>query len=649
MVTGARMIAIALLLATTTATGISSAQEADSTAPASIAGDIFDQDEMWDAINADPASGRARAMAFLEADPPLSPDNKRRALNIIGVSFAMQGRMDEALVYAHRALDMAIDQNDYVSASRGWTNIGAMEQARGELSAAVEAFGYAVELSKQADQDAVAHDHTLSNFGSLLLEFGRPGDAIEMLEEARPLLLADERPTDRAGGFLPLARAYRTVGRLDDAGILLEEIRGFLDLDESAELTAALHCEEAQLSLARNQSAQARSAAQRCLSVAQNSDLLLPQVDALAVLGTTAVSANDIGGAKANLAQLTSVLNQAENAVSSGGDPAPSILRRRLEANRIAADIAIQEGRLSDALENLRMRIAYDETLDAIAEKAGSTLDTLRYRQELDTLNVRLLESEAEALQSRNAQQQQFILGALVLAALLALLVWVLFRSDREKRRLNAALQRSLSGQRLLNLDMQHRVKNNLQLLLSLLNLQLQSASIESASAVKSVKNRILSMAALYNNLYTDEESDIGATVSAQEMLPELIDRIAGTYDAADRIGTIAIGDVHFDKATASPLGLLVAELVSNVFKHTQDSFDLSLVSRDDDGLILTISDNGAHFSVSNNFRSGGGLDIINELAQQIGGTLQHETVPQAGNRWTLEFANRAAAAKSQT
>ncbi|MBD2841361.1 histidine kinase dimerization/phosphoacceptor domain -containing protein [Erythrobacter rubeus] len=611
-----------------------------------MSGDTFDQDEMWDAINADPASGRAKALAYLDANPPLSPDNRRRALNIIGVSFAMQGRMDEALVYAHQALDMAMAQNDFVSASRGWTNIGAMEQARGELAAAVEAYGNAVELSKQADQDAVAHDHTLTNFGSLLLEYGRPDDAIELLEEARPVLLADERPTDRAGGFLPLAKAYRRVGRLDDAESLLEEIRGFLDLDESAELTGTLHCEEAQLALARGRTGEARSAAQRCLSVARDSDLLLPQVDALTVLGSAAMSARNINQAKGYLTQLLSSLDQAEAAVSSGSDPAPSIVRRRLEASRLASDIAISEGRLSDALENFRTRIALDETLDGIASKAGSALDTFRYRQEINTLNLQLLESEAATLQSRNAQQQQFIFGALLLAGLLALLVWVFFRSDRQKRALNAALQRSLDGQRLLNLDMQHRVKNNLQLLLSLLNLQLQSASSESASAVKSVRNRILSMAALYNNLYTDEESDVGATISAKDMLPELIGRIASTYEANNRVGTVSIADIHFDKATASPLGLLVAELVSNVFKHTDESFDLSLLAKENDRIVLTIADRGPAFSANADFKTGGGLDIVNELALQIGGTLEHWSLSPKGNEWTLEFSDRAAPVK---
>ncbi|WP_298304662.1 histidine kinase dimerization/phosphoacceptor domain -containing protein [uncultured Erythrobacter sp.] len=633
-------IAIVLFLIITMPNAPLAAQQSSASQSSLIAGEAFDQDEMWDAINADPALGRSKAMAFLEAnDPPLSLDNRRRALNIIGVSFAMQGRMDEALVYAHQALDMAVEQDDFLSASRGWTNIGAMEQARGELAAAVEAYGYAVELSKQADKEAVAHDHTLTSFGSLLLEFGRPSEAIELLEEARPVLLADERTTDRASGFLPLARAYRKVGRFSEAESLLEEIRGFLDLEESAELTATLHCEEAQLSLVTEKPMQARSAAQRCLRVAQNSNLLLPEVDALTVLGIAAEFTGDIEKAKANLALAMSALDKAESALSSGDDATPSILERRLQANRLASDIAVREGRLSDALENFRLRIAYDETLDGIAAKAGSALDTFRYRQELDTLNMQLLKTEAEALQSRNAQQQQLIFGALALAVLLALLAWVLFRSDRAERRLNAALHLSLDRQRLLNADIQHRVKNNLQLLLSLLNLQSRSAPSESATVMKSMKNRVLSMAAVYNNLYADGETDVEATVSAQSMLTELIGQIADTYGAADRVGLIAIEDVQFDKATASPLGLLVAELTANVFKHTQGSFDLSLKAMDEDQFVLTVIDQGEHFSVGTNFKSGGGLDIVNELALQIGGTLEHQAVSPIGNKWTLEFS----------
>ncbi|MEM7667211.1 MAG: histidine kinase dimerization/phosphoacceptor domain -containing protein [Pseudomonadota bacterium] len=647
LIAGGRTFLCALFLIFATIGGCLLVPKTMAAPPTSVVGEVFDQDEIWDAINADPATGRAKAMAFINGDPPLSPDNKRRALNIIGVSFAMQGRMDEALVYAHQAVDMAMEQNDFVSASRGWTNIAQMEQARGGLEAAVEAYANAVELSKKADQEAVAHDHTLTSLGALLLEYGRPDDAIELLEQARPVLAADERPEDRASGFLPLAQAYQKVGRLDEAGSLFEEIRAFLNFQDNAELAAKFYCAEAEFLFATDKVSRSQTLAKQCLSVARKAELLFPQADALTVLGKAALSADEMQTAKAHLAELKASLDNAESAIASGRDVAPSVLRRRLEEARIAADIARREDRLEDALRLMTQSIAYDEMLDGIASRAGSALGTFQYRQEIDALNVQLLETEAIALQTRNAQQRQLIIGAFLLSALLALLAWLFFRGNREKRALNSALQRSLDSERLLNSDMQHRVRNNLQILLSMLNLQLRDASTESISTVQSVKNRVLSMAALYATLYSNDDADISSPIEAQEVLLDLIDSISDTYGARDRVGAIEIENVSLDKATASPLGLLVAELISNVFKHTESSFDLTLKSADPQRNVLTITDQGPSFSADTSLKSGGGLSIVYDLADQIDAVLTHRTSSPVGNQWVLEFPSQKVSKKT--
>ncbi|MEL7485844.1 MAG: histidine kinase dimerization/phosphoacceptor domain -containing protein [Pseudomonadota bacterium] len=632
-----RSLAIVCVVVFGLSTEVALAQDA----PAPNARDEFNQDEMWDAINADPAAGREKAMAYLDRDPPLSPTNKRRALNIIGVSYGMQGRMDEALEFAHRALDMAIEQDDYRSMSAGWTNIGLMEQARGQLEATVEAYANAIETSKKANEGGVANNHTLFNFGALVTEYGRPNNAIDILEQARTAILADQRPTDRGRGLLWLARAYRSAGRMEEAKSEIEVIKSFLDLDESAELTAMLRCEEALIAQDAGAALAARSFAQSCLTVAEEADLLGPQVDALIVLGQLNIDAGDAEAAKAQLETLTARLDRAESAIAASDAIAPAVVRRRLAAARLATDIAVRENRLEDALRYMNARIAFDETLDGIASKAGSALGTLRFRQEINTLNVQLLETEAMALQTRNMQQRQFIVGILMLAASLALLVWIFFRSDREKRSLNEALRGALKRQKLMNLDMQHRVRNNLQILLSLLSPQLREMSGAEAVAVKGIKSRIVAMGALYSALYSEDASDIEAEVDAREMLHGVIDSVVETYGANDRVGAVEIDNIHIDKATASPLGLLVAELVSNVFKHTASSFSLSLKSGSDNKNVLTIADQGAGFSPDVDPKRGGGLAIVEALARQIEGTLEHSRIAASGNQWTLEFPNR--------
>jgi len=199
--------------------------------------------------------------------------------------------------------------------------------------------------------------------------------------------------------------------------------------------------------------------------------------------------------------------------------------------------------------------------------------------------------------------------------------------SDRKQK--EEKIQAALKEKDLLLGEIHHRVKNNLQVIHSLLNLQ---SSMISDPAVKGMlmdsQNRIQSMALIHQTLY---QSNDFASVDFSGFLDVLIPTLVTTYGFSDKKIDLKInaGQVNLPINSAIPCGLLINELITNAIKHAfpvqqQCEIEVSL-SRLDNGMIeLVIADNGVGIPATLDFNSGDtlGLRLVTLLSQQLDGTL---------------------------
>ena len=191
-------------------------------------------------------------------------------------------------------------------------------------------------------------------------------------------------------------------------------------------------------------------------------------------------------------------------------------------------------------------------------------------------------------------------------------------------------LRASLEEKDLLLKEVHHRVKNNMQVIYSLLNLQ--SEQIEDPQALRMFKdsqNRVKSMAMVHEKLYRSEDL---ARINFAEYLRSLTIDLLRSYRAgSDRIQLkIDVQDVFLGIDTAIPCGLITNELVSNSLKHafpadTKGEIHIELFKGDNGELTLTISDNGIGFPEGVDFRNTEslGLQLVNTLTEQLGGTIE--------------------------
>ena len=216
-------------------------------------------------------------------------------------------------------------------------------------------------------------------------------------------------------------------------------------------------------------------------------------------------------------------------------------------------------------------------------------------------------------------------------------------------RRLEAEgrIRASLREKEVLLKEIHHRVKNNLQIISSLLNLQTGQIDDERAEAIfRESQDRVRSMALIHERLYQSEDL---ARVDFAEYIRSLVGYLARSYsDQAGRVRVETdVGDVSLGIDTAIPCGLIINELVSNALKHgfpegKPGRIDVHLREKRDGGYRLVVSDNGVGFPDGLDFRQTDslGLQLVTTLVDQLEGRIELDAARGTGFRIHFETAD---------
>ncbi len=292
--------------------------------------------------------------------------------------------------------------------------------------------------------------------------------------------------------------------------------------------------------------------------------------------------------------------------------------------------------------EALRYQKLHQVYKDSILNKSNiQKIEQLKAGYEIDKR-----ESEIGLLNSINTNQRYF-LWALMAGILIAILFsYLLYRVNRKIKTANQTLteQKVIIGKReqekaLLLKELNHRVKNNLQMISSLLSLQ--SSELEGHSAQDAIlagKHRVEALSLVHRKLYQEGAE---TKIDAKEYMEDLIGNLFHGFGVSFRPNT-EIGDFDMKINQAIPLALIVNELVINALKYAyNDRPDpklwISMHRPSNESIHLEVKDNGSGFEDSSTNDEGGfGIKLVHSLVAQLQGTLQK--VPSEGTHWVLNF-----------
>jgi len=254
-------------------------------------------------------------------------------------------------------------------------------------------------------------------------------------------------------------------------------------------------------------------------------------------------------------------------------------------------------------------------------------------------------ESEIDALQTITTNQKRWMLILGICTLIILLFVYLLYRGNGKIRKINKSLsqQKAIITNReqekvILLKELNHRVKNNLQMISSLLSLQSRELSGHQAQeAIIAGKNRVEALSLVHRKLYQD---GIETRIQLKEYMEELVLGLFHAYDAKFKpdfkITAISIG---IDQAI--PLALIVNEMVINALKYAYEDISNPIlniqIKEKDSDLEVEVMDNGTGFSLEDSKKENSfGIKLIHSLVTQLNGVIEKST--NNGTHWKMSI-----------
>ena len=328
-----------------------------------------------------------------------------------------------------------------------------------------------------------------------------------------------------------------------------------------------------------------------------------------------------------------------------------------VELYLLQSDVYKQLGKVELAFESFKWYKNYsDSVLNANSIKK-QTEEALNY-----DFNKREFQRQLEEREKAD-RRMLLLIGAALLVVVTMSLFYYRFRLKQKANKLleeanqklgeknllieekSKALQESLNQREILLKEIHHRVKNNLQVISGLLELQKEELTEDgSKAAFDEGQSRIRSISLIHQNLYQHETL---GSIQFKTFVNELVEQVQEVFEQKDKPVKVhlQLEEQLLDIDTAVPVGLILNELLTNSFKYAvkpgvETHIHLAIEDTRDGYFLLRYNDSGPGLPEGTFFSNASslGLRLIKGLALQVGGEATYEY--KAGAEFRIRFRN---------
>lgn len=498
---------------------------------------------------------------------------------------------------------------------------------KGDLAKSTEAASKSLQLSEEL-QDTLGMMTAGSKLGYLHSEIGNYEEALAYHNRSNSLALLTGDSIQISISYTNIALVYEKRKMLDSALVAYSEAN---TIDEEMDSDYAKVLSRYNLGNLLNKMGKTKAAeryARACISLADSIDIPSLRVASRSLLVNLQLNDGDIDAAIATLDSLGEKLDHDLG------------LKEKMELFGLRARAYGQKGDYETAFNHHQTFKELSDSLLGLQSRNKINELEVRYQSEKQKQQIAFLDLENKTSQALIRQKDRTIIIGSIGLALITVFSIVLFLLIRKNIRQQKALSRALADKDLLLREIHHRVKNNLQIVSSLLSLQGRSTDDETAlKAINAGKSRVRSMALIHQSLYQRENL---TGVNVQEYISKLCSGLFHTYNINDDQVSLQlnIDPLELDVDTLVPLGLIVNELITNALKyafpdHRSGTLSISLTNPGKI-LLLEIVDDGVGYD-EDKIRSGAfGRKLVQSLVKQLEGVLTVES--NAGTKIRLEI-----------
>lgn len=354
---------------------------------------------------------------------------------------------------------------------------------------------------------------------------------------------------------------------------------------------------------------------------------------------------------ESNTANISLAIDYAKNALEKSEQL--NELQYQIQALGILKDGFLKLQKTDEALLYTNKFLKINDSLYSTEKNLVIADIKYKYETEKKELEIALLTNknelnavEIEQAKEKEASQNRYLLLTIIGLALLVAFTSLLVIQVQKKNKANSQLalknqqvNKQNDEKELLLKEIHHRVKNNLQVVSSLLEVQGKNADEKTKVSIVDGQSRVRAMALIHEKLYQNENI---ASIDFGEYSQQLSRQIASLFPEKRNIKIdISTHKIALDIDTAVPLGLILNELITNAFKYGLEKngqLQIALDMIENDHYVLVIKDNGTGLPVEFDLKKAKslGLRLVNRLSKQLYGSVQYQS--NGGAEFSITF-----------
>jgi two-component sensor histidine kinase len=509
------------------------------------------------------------------------------ALGNIGVAYQARGYLQPALTYQLAAARLREHQANQVYLSKSYNNIGLLYRMKKDYVKGLEYLNKSFKIKKQAN-DSTGMAITLLNMGSCYQHLKQYDSALYFAKKTLEIasIIDDKVIIKSASGNIGIALLGK--GDSENAIVWLKKGLPLENNVETEEEIYSIYQSIATYYQKKGDLTQSKNYLLQGLEKAQNNN----RREFIAVL-------------QKKLALLYAEENQFEASF------------HLLQKSILLSDSLLNEANIRQINE---MNILYETEIK---------------ENKIEALTSETTESKLKLLQG--SKQRNLLLTALVFSVIIAFIIAYALKQNQHKNLLlkeqKEIIEKQLKDKELLMGEIHHRVKNNLQIISGLLNLQSRHIADPNAlQAVREGRNRVKSIALIHQQLY---QRDSLTAINLNNYLKDLLQSIHQSFKDSGKSITheLKCPDTEIDVEVAVPIGLIINELVTNSYKYAftnkvsgKISISITVFKK---SMTIVHSDNGIGLPLGFDWKlqKSFGIKMVGTLVHKLKGDLQINNV----------------------
>jgi len=510
------------------------------------------------------------------------------AINNFGIIQSEIGDLPKALEYYFISLAIREHVKDDLGSSETYNNIGSIYSKLDNTKKSLENYEKAKVIAEKVNDNQLMAV-VLSNIGILYKKTGNTEKALQCYEKS---LVIKEKLKDKTGYGLTLG--------------LIGEI-----YESKGEFNNALGFYRKSLAISKNEK--------------DNEGLAI----SLNRIATIYFKQNLIDKAKETTLEALSFAKQS--------DSDESIMNSSL----LLSSIYEREKLWGKAFEFQKLHIKMRDRVKSIEVQRKITEEQTKYDLRSQQQKIDFLSFKNKSQETRLKENKIYIILISTALVFVSILVLGYRKSNKKKELINELLERENDTKKTMLQEIHHRIKNNLQVVNSLLRMQSnKTKDIDIKNAFKETQYRVLSMAKLHEKMYNSGDFK---NLNAKEYIGLLVKDIVESYTVDKKVSlNLDIEELFFDSKIMMPLSLIINEIITNSLKYAFNEEENATISVRLKQLSATknelfIADNGIGYDREKE-KKGLGTKLIQSFAKQISGTIHKNT--NKGTAITITFNN---------